>query len=72
MGDLQVAPGCYHIGRALLDPSTHFRPPLTRTSTGRPQPFQNLSDPHPQPNQAFLYVRSSRFRRFGNRRTFLY
>jgi hypothetical protein len=51
---------------ALLDPITHFRPPLTHTNhhrpalRGRPQPFQSLSDPHPQPFQAFLYVRLSR------------
>ena len=39
-----------------------YQPPPT--STGRPQPFQSLSDPHPQPFQVFLYVHFSRFRRF--------
>ena len=34
------------------------------TNTGPPQPFHSLSDPHPQPFQAFLYVRFKRFRRF--------
>jgi hypothetical protein len=56
----------------VLDPSTHFRPPQTRTShqtsTGHSQPFQSLSDSHPQPFQAFLYVRFSRLRRFFSRR----
>jgi hypothetical protein len=56
---------------ALLDPSTHFQPPLTHSHhqpTGQPQPFQSLSNPHPQPFQALLYVCFSRFRRFFSRR----
>ena len=58
---------------ALLDPSTHFRPPLTHTSHHRPalvdlSRFIAVSDPYSQPFQAFLYVRFSRFRRFFSRR----
>jgi hypothetical protein len=59
---------------ALLDPSTHFRPPLTHTSHQRPA-LVDLSRfivspilTHSEPLHAFLYVRFSRFMRFFSRR----
>ena len=57
---------------ALLDSSTHHQAPLTHashhpTNTGPPQPFQSLSDPHPQPFQALFYLRFRLFRRFFSR-----
>jgi hypothetical protein len=43
-----------------------YQPPPT--STGQPQPFQSLSNPHLQLLQAFLYVRFRWFRGFCSRR----
>jgi hypothetical protein len=58
---------------ALLDPSTHFRPPLTHTSHHRPalvelSRFIAVLRRFSQPFQAFPYVRSSRLIRFFSRR----